>query len=204
MGISLEKDLRIAGYKATLFRDALVGFDRTKSPGNMVDLKSVFPLRRDGAIVFEECLDRGLIDPDTLRLTDAGEAISRAKAKSRTPLSQASALRSELQALDEGTRTRVELLVVMFREAVQRSNNLSHYIRQNIPFSDGQMNPAEAKSALAKDLVAELQHWIACLDNGTSEFDLDDLGVRVSRRSRPGNIVLSKRVLDALRGIVGT
>jgi hypothetical protein len=38
----------------------------------MIDLKTVFPLRRDDAIVFEECLDRGLIDPATLKLTEAG------------------------------------------------------------------------------------------------------------------------------------
>jgi hypothetical protein len=38
----------------------------------MIDLQTVFPLRRDDAIVFEECLDRGLIDPATLKLTEAG------------------------------------------------------------------------------------------------------------------------------------
>lgn len=55
----------------------------------MIDLKTVFPLRRDGAIVFEECLDQGLINPATLSLTGAGETIARAKAKSRTPLAKA-------------------------------------------------------------------------------------------------------------------
>lgn len=116
MGINLEKSLRISGYKATLFKDALVGFDRTKSPGNLVDLKSVFPLRRDGAIVFEECLDRGLIDPVTLRLTDAGEAISRAKAKPRTSLQQARALLE--QFLDRVVALNGDPLGVHFVEQV--------------------------------------------------------------------------------------
>lgn len=95
MGISLDKNSRIAGYRPSVFKDALRGFLRTRSPGNMIDLKTVFPLRRDGAIVFEECLDRGLIDPATLKLTEAGEVIARAKAKSRTPLAKAQSVLNE-------------------------------------------------------------------------------------------------------------
>lgn len=33
-------------------------------------------MRRDGATVFEECLDQGLIDPATFGLTPAGETIA--------------------------------------------------------------------------------------------------------------------------------
>ena len=64
MGISFSQDMRIAGYRPAVFTSALRGFARTESPGNLIDLKSVFPLRRDGAIVFEECLERGLIERD--------------------------------------------------------------------------------------------------------------------------------------------
>lgn len=95
MGISLDRNSRIAGYRPSVFKDALRGFQRTKSPGSMIDLKTIFPLRRDGAIVFEECLDRGLIDPATLKLTEAGETIARAKAKSRTPLPKAHSVLNE-------------------------------------------------------------------------------------------------------------
>jgi predicted nucleotidyltransferase len=95
VGISLDKNARIAGYRPSAFKDALRGFLRTHSPGNMIDLKTAFPLRRDGAIVFEECLDRGLIDPATTKLTEAGEAIARAKAKSRTPLAKAQSVLNE-------------------------------------------------------------------------------------------------------------
>jgi len=48
----------------------------------MIDLKTVFPLRRDDAIVFEECLDRGLIDPATLKLTEAGARSGPERARS--------------------------------------------------------------------------------------------------------------------------
>jgi hypothetical protein len=62
MGVSFDREVRIAGYGPAVFKDPLRGFMRTRSPGDLIDLKSVFPLRRDGATVFEECLDRGLIE----------------------------------------------------------------------------------------------------------------------------------------------
>jgi predicted nucleotidyltransferase len=56
----------------------------------MIDLK-IFPQRRDGAIVFEECLDRGLIEPDGsgFKITQAGEAIADSKLRPRTALAAA-------------------------------------------------------------------------------------------------------------------
>jgi predicted nucleotidyltransferase len=90
MSISFDRDVRIAGYRPAVFKDALRGFMRTLSPGNLIDLKSTFPLRRDGAIVFEECLDRGLIElKDGLTVSDKGETVVRGKVTRRTPLAQA-------------------------------------------------------------------------------------------------------------------
>lgn len=89
MGVTLDNNDLIAGYRPATFKNALRSFARTRDPERLIDLKSVFPLRRDGAIVFEECLDRGLIDPKTLELTPAGEILARAKAQKRTPLGKA-------------------------------------------------------------------------------------------------------------------
>src|SRR4051812_21114223 len=61
MGLSFDQCLRIAGYRPAVFNDALRAFMRTRSPGALIDVKSVFPLRRDGAIMLEECFDRGLV-----------------------------------------------------------------------------------------------------------------------------------------------
>lgn len=102
MGISFDKDARIAGYRPAIFKNALRGFMRTLSPGNLIDLRSVFPLRRDGAMVFEECLDRGLIDPETLKITENGDKIAQAKAQRRTPIAKAKVLLSDfLQRVDD-------------------------------------------------------------------------------------------------------
>ena len=90
MGVSLLPDLRIAGYRPSDFKTGLRSFRRTGRPGRMIDLKT-FPQRRDGAIVFEECLDRGLIAPDGsgYRITQAGEAIADSKLRPRTALAAA-------------------------------------------------------------------------------------------------------------------
>ncbi|MCH4561068.1 hypothetical protein [Mesorhizobium jarvisii] len=95
MGISFDNDMRIAGYRPAIFKEALRGFMRTGMPGNLIDLRSVFPLRRDGAIVFEECLDRRLIGADRLTVTESGEAIAYARAKRRTPIAKAQTLLNE-------------------------------------------------------------------------------------------------------------
>jgi predicted nucleotidyltransferase len=99
VGISFDKNMRIAGYTPATFKNGLRGFMRTLSPGCMIDLKSVFPQRRDGAIVFEECLDRRLIDAqEGFRLSKAGEIVARGRATRRAPLAKAKALLSEFLA----------------------------------------------------------------------------------------------------------
>ena len=102
MGISLERDLRIAGYRASIFKNALAGYLRTESPASFVDLKSVFPHRRDGAIVCEECVDRGLIDRSNGAVTEAGMTIVRSKVAARTPLKKAKeVLQAFLERVDQ-------------------------------------------------------------------------------------------------------
>jgi predicted nucleotidyltransferase len=92
MGISYDRSARIAGYRPSVFKRALLSFSRTHSRGKTIDLKTVFPERGDGAIVFEECLDRGLIDPTITKLTETGEALALARANPRAPLAKAQAV----------------------------------------------------------------------------------------------------------------
>lgn len=91
MGITFDNELLIANYRPAIFKNGLRGLMRTESPGAMIDLKSVFAQRRDGAIVFEECLDRRLIElsDGSYKVSKRGEVIVRAKAKPRTLLGRA-------------------------------------------------------------------------------------------------------------------
>lgn len=36
-------------------------------------------MQRDGALILDECLDRGLIDPLTFKVTDRGVTVARSK-----------------------------------------------------------------------------------------------------------------------------
>jgi hypothetical protein len=92
MGISFDRGVRIAGYRASTFKNALAAYLRTKSFATLIDRKSIFPHRRDGAIVYEECLDRHLIDRDTGKVTDAGRTMARSRVVTRTPLEKAKAV----------------------------------------------------------------------------------------------------------------
>jgi predicted nucleotidyltransferase len=96
MGINFERDRRVAGYKIAVIKAALINLSKKRSPEDLIDIKSIFPLRRDGAIVFEEGLDRGLIALDgKLTITEKGEAISRGRATPRACLPRACALLDE-------------------------------------------------------------------------------------------------------------
>ena len=113
---------------------------------------------------------------------------------------------SELSTLDAGTRRRVELLLAMFRETVNRCNGLTKLIADSVPFragsaEDGTQAKLPGRKVFPMDLALELRTWIGRLDNGEAELELDDLGVRISRRCRPGDVVLSRRLIDALREI---
>lgn len=89
MGVTFDRSVRIAGYRPSTFKSSLRAYLRTRSRASFIDLKSVFPLRRDGAIVYEECLDRGLIDAASGEITDAGQVVAGAKVLTRTPLAKA-------------------------------------------------------------------------------------------------------------------
>lgn len=102
MGVSFDRSDRIAGFRPSVFKDALKGYSQTQSPGNMIDLKSVFPLRRDGALVYEECLDRGLLDLASAEIPEKGLIVARAKVQARTPLAKARQVLDEL--LDRAER----------------------------------------------------------------------------------------------------
>lgn len=91
MGVTFPKEMRISGYRPAVFKGGLRALNRTRTRRNFIALKSVFETGRDGAIVFEECLDRGLIEVKngSFVLTEDGEALARGKALKRTPLPKA-------------------------------------------------------------------------------------------------------------------
>jgi len=113
--------------------------------------------------------------------------------------------KSDLLTLDEGTRHRVHMLVALYREATNRNNDLQRIIRTSIPLDEnGTPQLPSLKAPLDPQPKTELARWLGRLENGSSEFELDELGVKVSRRSRPGTLIFSRSVIDALKVLVST
>ena len=168
MGISFDRDARIAGYRVSLFRDALRSYMRTRGPGSLIDLRSVFDSRRDGAIVYEELLDRGLIDRVSGKVTETGEVLIRSKVVTRTPLEKAKAvLQALLDRIDDlnrdpeaisrvdevwlyGSVLREEAAVGDIDLAIKRSTS------PRFPKLDAQIEQAKL---LLKDVPSQPQSW---------------------------------------------
>jgi hypothetical protein len=133
------------------------------------------------------------------------EICNLAAVKSNLDPANLSFTRSDLLTLDEGTRHRVQLLVALFREATNRNNDLQKLIRSSAPLDEnGQPKLLSSMVSIDHDAKAELSTWLGRLENGTSQLELDELGVRISRRSRPGTLVLSIKVIDALKAVVAS
>lgn len=115
---------------------------------------------------------------------------------------------SDLASLDAGTRANVQVLQALLREAQARNNRLSQFIRERVPYDDGEAGnePARALSSqttlFPPDIRTELIQLIGRLDNGSSQFQLDDAGVKVTRRSPVGTTIMSRLLFDALRALV--
>lgn len=123
--------------------------------------------------------------------------------RSRLGVTEVNFIRSELAPLDTTTRDNVILLQVLYKEACRRENDLRQFISENIPYRDpgAETIMRSGDLPLAPDLRAELAAWLARLDSGSSGFDVDDLGVRITRRIKPGDLILSRRMVDALKAI---
>ncbi|MDX8506131.1 hypothetical protein [Mesorhizobium captivum] len=110
--------------------------------------------------------------------------------------------RSELAPLDEGTRNRIDLLLVLFRESTKRNNNLQKLIYNDRPLDENGQPKLLAAPSLSEDAKEELSAWLGRLQNGTALLELDELGVRVTHKSRPGTLVITTKVIDALKVLV--
>lgn len=91
MGVTLPKDMRFAGFKAGVIKAGLKSLARTSNAASFMTLKGVGENVRERAILFQELLDRKLVElrQNAHELTEAGEAIASGKAKTRTPLARA-------------------------------------------------------------------------------------------------------------------
>jgi predicted nucleotidyltransferase len=101
MGVNLPKDRTLAGFRLTQVKQALKTYARTGREENFFEAKSFAPSRMEAAALYEELLERKLIDPKAVTyehyLTAAGLAIAGGKMR-RSPLSTACRVLDDLLA----------------------------------------------------------------------------------------------------------
>lgn len=104
MTLTFSSSDRIAGFSPALFRKALRTFAGRSNPGQLIG-RALFSDTRQGAIVYEECLDRGMIQPhglDESRTQRAHRGVTAAgisvisSASSRMPKAKAEKCLSDL------------------------------------------------------------------------------------------------------------
>lgn len=101
MGVTLPKDTTLAGFRLAQVKQALQAYARTGQEENFFEVESFAPSRLEAATLYEELLERKLIDPEATshehHLTEAGLAIVVGKAR-RSPLRTARRVLDDLLA----------------------------------------------------------------------------------------------------------
>jgi len=109
---------------------------------------------------------------------------------------------ADLRSLDFGTKARVVEALAALKESKLENDRLKTIIREGIPApGHAPMVPTEPPIATA-DMRA-IQGWLSSLESSASGLDVAAVGLRFSRNSRPGTIVMPADVLAALRKIGG-
>jgi len=222
MASRISAILDAAAKRSGLFIDSL-GPDRTKYRRNCVNIgatcKQLLALRppreptsrtvsEEGSIKFSgfpkrQTLDNAYASYLAIWREAFDELCDIGATKTNLDPENINFTRSDLASLDEGTRHRIQLLVALFREATNRNNDLQKVIHRNVTLDErGQPKLVAHAPAVDPEIKSEVTLWLGQLQNGTSPLDLEDLGVRLSRRARPGMLIIPRAVIDALSKFV--
>ena len=120
-----------------------------------------------------------------------------------TPTKPGSALSiadEELQALDSGTKARVQLALAALREAKLENDRLKKIIRDAIP-APGHEPPTQAASSLADEHAKSINAWLYSVDSDQNGLEVGAVGLRISRRGRIGTVIMTTDVVNALRAV---
>ncbi|WP_377591322.1 hypothetical protein [Pseudochelatococcus lubricantis] len=101
MGVNLPKGITLAGFRLTQVKQALKVYAQTDQEENFFEVESFASSRLEAAALYEELLERKLIDPKAIsheqHLTEDGLAIAGGKAR-RSPLRTAHRILDDLLA----------------------------------------------------------------------------------------------------------
>lgn len=106
----------------------------------------------------------------------------------------------DLAALDHGTRSRITLMMAVLREQKVENDRLKKLLYDQVP-APGHQGNVPTQAPLSPGARAAIGGWLAEMETGIGGLEIDDFGIRVSRRARPNQVIVSAEVVEALRAI---
>lgn len=105
----------------------------------------------------------------------------------------------DLAPLDHGTKSRIQLLLAVLRETKGENDRLKQLVRGSVPAPGDTSLTSQAADVTRARAIRDVGRWLVSLQNGAGPLEVNAVGVRISRRAMPGQIVISAEVLEALR-----
>lgn len=204
------KIIALANQKSTfLIREAE---DRPRTAENLERIRAVCqalvqratPIRPTAKLVAEEGKNKTPLFPAAQTIFNSYSGIIEIWRKAYTDIMNIDAPDPiRLEALDEidpsqfesGSQAVMEALICQVREVTRRNNALKQLISESIP------TPADNIPGDADGTMQRLAAWILRMLD--SSFDLDDYGLKVTSRSRPGTVVMESELFNELRTLTG-
>lgn len=106
---------------------------------------------------------------------------------------------ADIQALDHGTRGRVQLMLAANRELVIENRRLRHLIGQDVPAPSGSSLPREYGGPERIRAVRTVKDWLEGLSSPAGSLEEVPAGLKLSRRASPGQLVVGSEMLEAVR-----
>lgn len=111
-----------------------------------------------------------------------------------------------LRALDAGTRALVQLVQAHAKNLKKENDRLREIIgdKRPVPTSEGAAAiAAERRPAVDALQVMALRSWLTDVRNGRNGLELAEPGVRTTRHTRPGILIVPACVLEAVQAVCG-
>lgn len=109
------------------------------------------------------------------------------------PITADEAARIDTSVMDPSTGNLVDRLKEIVFELTQRCNVLKQIIDEGVPMPTDDLTEGNG----ADQIMTGLRDWLQALSN--SAFQLDDMGVKVSRRTPPETRIMDGRLYNELR-----
>jgi hypothetical protein len=107
---------------------------------------------------------------------------------------------ADLAPLDHGTRGRITLIMAVLREHKVENDRLKRLVRDHVPALGGP-NTAPVNALLPAESQRKIKLWLTFLTDGSAGLEVNGSGVQITRRSRPGQVIVTPEVLQALQEI---